>query len=120
VTVEFESPLSANEARLRLRQSLAGPREPVLADLPERSVVGWVQDPSFELVGVGPPGGSVGPLHWRAPARTRRLRGTLVAEDAGSRLAAAFSGAPWLRLARTRREEGALIEWLKRLLESAT
>lgn len=118
--VELDSRLTAEEARLRLREAIAGSRAPVLSDLPERSVMGWVQDPRFELVGVGPPDDRVGPLRWRAPARSRRLRGTLVAAEGGSRLAAGFSGPSWGRSARTKREENALIDWLKGLLESTT
>jgi hypothetical protein len=59
-SVEFSCEHSAQEARQILRSRLVG-REPLLRTRAERHVVGFVQDPSFELVAVGPASeGSVG------------------------------------------------------------
>jgi hypothetical protein len=82
-----------------------------------RDVVGWVADPDFELVMRGPASDSwLGPIGWRAPARSRRLRGAIADRpDGGSILAGSFVGRG--RGRRDHREERELRAWLERLLD---
>lgn len=77
-------------------------------------VVGWVQDPAFEIVGIAPrSSGSIGPFRLLAPAMTRPLRGTITGTPrGGSELEAKFVlrlGRPIVLTGRTLQQE----QWLR-------
>lgn len=122
--IEIVSPLTARDARHRIRSVLAndgsGDRSSVLGALrardAPRDMVGWIADPDIELVVRGPAAESyIGPIGWRAAARSRRLRGTIADRpDGGSILTGSFVGRG--RGRRDVREEEEMRAWLRRLL----
>lgn len=117
-SVEFSSGHAVAAARQILRENLVA-REPLLSTLPERHVIGVVQDPDFELTAVGPGSeGGIGPLRWRTPSKSRTLRGMITHGDGGTaHVAASFAG-PALRSPGRRRTETWLLEWLHDVLDA--
>jgi hypothetical protein len=115
--VEFDSSHSVAAARQLLRERI-DERQPVLGTIAERHAVGVVADPDFELTAFGPGSeGAAGPARWRAPSRSRALRGAIRERgDGKAHVVATFGGPPRIRLKRTRRTEAWLLDWLRELL----
>lgn len=116
-SIAVVSPLTPAEARHALRSGLAADASWVPALMPGESTVvtGWVQDPAFELIGVGPKR-RFGPIR-RHPVVTRRLRGTITAHaGGGSDVSARYvrgSTSGMIRTSRQRRQEADLLAWVE-------
>ena len=118
-SLEIDSGHPARGARQIVRENLAS-REPILSTPTDRYVLGFVRDPAFELIAVGPASeGGMGPLRWRSPSRSRPLRGTIGEGDQGTaHLVATFAGTTLFRTRASRRTEAWLLGWVRELLDT--
>lgn len=116
-TVVIHSPLSAQDARARIRRELAG--ESVTSMFVEIEpgwyVLGWIQADGFKLMRVrrlGPIPGQI----WGWTLATPWLRGTIHAEGEGCRLEGRFDPTTY-RTRWGRREDASMRDWLAELLD---